>query len=105
MIAEPPSFFGGTKVTTAPPLLRVALTAVVSPGTVPAGVTGEEVLDELDPAKARALANDVDKMLWDEVFSLALYQSPGNVAVRSNLANFGPAGIGDLDYSAIGFMK
>jgi hypothetical protein len=47
VIAEPPSFFGGTKVTTAPPLLRVALTAVVSPGTVTAGVTGEEVLDEL----------------------------------------------------------
>ncbi|MGV1088080.1 MAG: ABC transporter family substrate-binding protein [Mycobacterium sp.] len=65
----------------------------------------DEVLDELDPAKARALANDVDKMLWDEVFSLALYQSPGNVGVRRNLANFGPTGVGDLNYSAIGFMK
>ncbi|MBU3749062.1 MAG: ABC transporter family substrate-binding protein [Mycobacterium sp.] len=65
----------------------------------------EEVLDELDPAKARALANEVDKMLWDEVFSLALFQSPGNVAVRSTLANFGPSGVGDLNYSTIGFMK
>ena len=65
----------------------------------------EEVLDELDPAKARTLANEVDTMLWDEVFSLALFQSPGNVAVRSTLANFGPAGLGDLNYSAIGFMK
>ena len=65
----------------------------------------EEVLDELDPTKARALANEVDALLWEEVFSLALYQSPGNVAVRSNLANFGPAGVGDLDYSTIGFMK
>ncbi len=65
----------------------------------------EEMLDELDPAKARTLANEVDTMLWDEVFSLALFQSPGNVAVRSNLANYGPAGIGDLDYSAIGFTK
>lgn len=65
----------------------------------------EEVLDELDPTKARALANEVDKMLWDEVFSLALFQSPGNVAVRDALANFGPSGVGDLDYSAIGFMK
>ena len=65
----------------------------------------EEVLDELDPAKARALANEVDKLLWEEVFSLALTQSPGNVAVRSTLANFGPAGLGDLDYSTIGFMK
>ena len=65
----------------------------------------EEVLDELDPTKARALANEVDKMLWDEVFSLALFQSPGNVAVRNALANFGPSGVGDLDYSSIGFMK
>ena len=65
----------------------------------------EEVLDELDPTRARALANEVDKMLWDEVFSLALYQSPGNVAVRKTLANFGPAGVGDLDYSTIGFMR
>lgn len=65
----------------------------------------EEVLDELDPVKAQALANEVDTMLWDEVFSLALFQSPGNVAVRSKLANFGPAGLGDLNYSAIGFMK
>ncbi len=40
--------------------------------------------DELDPAKARALANELDKMIFDEVFSLPLFQSPGNVAVRSN---------------------
>lgn len=65
----------------------------------------EQTLDELDPAKARALANEVDKLIWGEVFSLPLTQSPGNVAVRSTLANFGPAGLGDLDYSAIGFMK
>ena len=65
----------------------------------------EQVLDELDPAKSRQLANEVDKLLWDEVFSLALFQSPGNVAVRSNLANFGPAGLGDLNYTAIGFMN
>lgn len=65
----------------------------------------EEVLDELDPAKARTLANEVDVQLWNEVFSLPLFQSPGNSAVRSTLANFGPTGLGDLNYSAIGFMK
>lgn len=65
----------------------------------------DELLDELDPAKARTLANEIDTLLWDEVFSLALFQSPGNVAVRANLANFGPAGVGDLNYSAIGFTK
>ncbi|MGD9620296.1 MAG: ABC transporter family substrate-binding protein [Mycolicibacterium sp.] len=65
----------------------------------------EETLSELDPAKARTLANEADKMIWDIGFSLPLFQSPGNVAVRSNLANYGPAGIGDLNYTAIGFMK
>lgn len=65
----------------------------------------EETLDELDPAKARTLANELDKLIWAIGFSLPLFQSAGNVAVRSTLANFGPAGLGDLDYSKIGFMK
>lgn len=65
----------------------------------------EQTLSELDQAKARTLANEVDKLLWQEVFSLPLFQAAGNVAVRSTLANFGPAGIGDLNYTAIGFMK
>jgi peptide/nickel transport system substrate-binding protein len=65
----------------------------------------EQTFDELDPVKARVLANELDKMIFDIGFSLPLFQSAGNVAVRSTLANFGPAGIGDLDYSKIGFMK
>jgi peptide/nickel transport system substrate-binding protein len=64
-----------------------------------------ETMGELDPAKARELANEVDKLIWAEGHSLPLFQSAGNVAVRSNLANFGPAGIGDLDITKIGFMK
>ncbi|MGV0835872.1 ABC transporter family substrate-binding protein [Mycolicibacterium thermoresistibile] len=64
----------------------------------------EETLSELDPDKARDLANEIDEMLWEEVFSLPLTQSPGNVAVRSNLANYGAFGLGDADYTKIGFM-
>ncbi len=65
----------------------------------------EQTLEELDPAKARTLANELDQMIWAEGFSLPLTQSPGNVAVRSTLANFGAAGLADLDYSTIGFTK
>lgn len=65
----------------------------------------EETFNELDPDKARTLANETDKLIWAEGFSLPLFQSPGNLAVRSSLANFGPAGLGDLDYTKIGFMK
>jgi len=65
----------------------------------------EATLAELDPVKTRALANEVDKAIWAEGFSLPLTQTSGNVAVRSNLANFGAAGLSDVNYTAIGFMK
>ena len=51
------------------------------------------------------MPGDVDVMIWNEGFSLPLIQAPGNVAVRSTLANFGAAGLGDLNYTVIGFMK
>jgi peptide/nickel transport system substrate-binding protein len=62
-------------------------------------------MGELDPDKARAMANEVDKLIWAEGFSLPLFQPAGNSAVRNTLANYGPVGIGDLDYTKIGFMK
>ncbi len=65
----------------------------------------ERTLSELDPGKARALANEVDRLIWAEGFSLPLIQSPGPVAVRSKLANFGARGLADLNYTAIGFMR
>jgi peptide/nickel transport system substrate-binding protein len=65
----------------------------------------EQTLEELDAAKARDLANEVDKLVWAEGFSLPLTQSAGNVAVRSTLANFGAFGLADADYTKIGFMK
>lgn len=65
----------------------------------------EDVFNELDQAKARTLANELDAMIWAVGFSLPLFQTPGNLAVRSTLANYGPAGIGDLDYTKIGFMN
>lgn len=65
----------------------------------------ERTLEELDPVKARALANDLDRLIWAEGFSLPLTQSPGDVAVRSTLVNFGAAGLADLNYSAIGFTR
>ncbi|MCV7249763.1 ABC transporter family substrate-binding protein [Mycobacterium koreense] len=64
----------------------------------------EQTLAALDPQVARDRANEVDALLWAEGFSLPLIQTPGNVAVRSTLANFGAPGLADLDYTAIGFL-
>jgi peptide/nickel transport system substrate-binding protein len=63
-----------------------------------------ETLSELDPNRARALANQADQMIWQEGHSLPLFQSPGDVAVRSDLANYGASGLADVDYTAIGFI-
>jgi peptide/nickel transport system substrate-binding protein len=65
----------------------------------------EQTLNELDADKTRALANELDKQIWADGVSLPLFQTPGNVAVRSNLANFGAAGLADVDYTKIGFTK
>jgi peptide/nickel transport system substrate-binding protein len=65
----------------------------------------EQALQELDPDKARALANQADELIWAEGFSLPLTQSAGIVAERQSLANFGAAGIGDIDYTKTGFTK
>jgi peptide/nickel transport system substrate-binding protein len=65
----------------------------------------DQTLSELDPAKARAHANELDTMIFGIGHSLPLFQSAGNLAVRSTLANYGPAGIGDLNYTTIGFTE
>ncbi len=70
---------------------------------VDAGI--DQTLSELDQDKARTLANQVDRMIWQEGFSLPLFQSPGDVAVRSDLANYGAPGLADVVYTAIGFTR
>ncbi|MBV9597180.1 MAG: ABC transporter family substrate-binding protein [Chloroflexi bacterium] len=65
----------------------------------------DQTLSELNDVKARAMANQVDQMIWDEGFSLPLFQSSGDIAVRSDLANYGAFGLADVVYSAIGFTR
>ncbi len=65
----------------------------------------DETLSELDQDRARGLANQVDQMLWQEGFNLPLFQSPGNIAVRSDLANYGAFGLADVEYTAVGFTR
>ncbi|MQY26929.1 ABC transporter family substrate-binding protein [Nocardia aurantia] len=65
----------------------------------------DRTLAELDPAKAIDLANQCDKMIWEEGFSLPLNQASGNYAVRSNLANIGAFGLASADWTKIGFVQ
>jgi peptide/nickel transport system substrate-binding protein len=65
----------------------------------------EQTLSELDPVKARALANEVDKQIWAEGHSLPLFQIPGDLAVRANLANYGSFGLASVDWTKVGYLK
>ena len=65
----------------------------------------EQTISELDQEKSREMANQIDKLVFAEGFSLPLLQSTGIVGVRSNLANYGAAGLASLDYTSIGFEK
>ncbi|WP_230329231.1 ABC transporter family substrate-binding protein [Nocardia aurantiaca] len=65
----------------------------------------DQTLSELDPDKAIHMANQVDRKVFEEGHSLPLMQDEGNYGVRSELANFGSAGLASYDYTAIGFLK
>ncbi|WP_240506718.1 ABC transporter family substrate-binding protein [Thermoactinospora rubra] len=58
---------------------------------------------ELDPELARDHANVADRLIWEAVNVIPLYQRPQLVAVRPALANIGARGLRDLRYQDIGF--
>ena len=63
-----------------------------------------EVTQELDPAKAIEKANEIDKLIWEEVHSLTMYQRPEIWAGKQNLANMGAYGFASIIYEDIGWM-
>ncbi|MFC6079950.1 ABC transporter family substrate-binding protein [Sphaerisporangium aureirubrum] len=58
---------------------------------------------DLDPERARTGANEADRLIWQEVNVLPLYQRPQNWGVKATLANIGAPGFYTLRYADIGF--
>ncbi|GAA3808587.1 ABC transporter family substrate-binding protein [Sphaerisporangium flaviroseum] len=58
---------------------------------------------DLNLVRARDDANEADKLIWQEVNVLPLYQRPQNWAVQAGLANIGAPGFYTLRYADIGF--
>ncbi|MEO3800291.1 ABC transporter family substrate-binding protein [Nonomuraea sp. B1E8] len=77
------------------------------------GRVGSAAVDEamsraaqsLDPVQARKETNTADRLIWELVTVLPLYQRPQIVATRQTLANVGARGFYDLRYEDIGFMR
>ena len=66
---------------------------------------GRQIAVETDPVERTRLANEVDKLLWDFVHTLPLYQRPELVGQREDLANFGAFGFSSTIYEDIGYMS
>jgi peptide/nickel transport system substrate-binding protein len=58
-----------------------------------------------DRAKATALYNQADALLWKLGHSIELYQRPQIDAVRKGLANYGASGLASIDYTKVGWVK
>lgn len=59
----------------------------------------------LDVDEARELINQADKLVWDEVHSLTLYQRPQIWGVDAKLGNVGAFGFKSVIYEDIGYVK
>ena len=55
---------------------------------------------ELDAQKRQVLANEADRLLWDNMSSLPLFQIPYALAHRSTIENIVPNGIGGVTWNA-----
>jgi peptide/nickel transport system substrate-binding protein len=60
---------------------------------------------ENDRAKRIEMANEANKLIWEEVMTLPLYQRPELIAVKSKLANFGAVGLSTVRFEDTGYQK
>lgn len=65
----------------------------------------EQIAYETDPEKRKALANQADLIIWENVHTLPLYQRPELIAVRSDLANYGAFGLSSIQWENVGFSQ
>ena len=61
--------------------------------------------EETDDTTARAKINEADKLIWQEVHSLIMYQRPQITATKAGLANVGSFGFSTARFADIGYQK
>lgn len=58
-----------------------------------------------DPEARTTQANEIDRMIWEQVHTLPLYQRPELIATVSNLANYGAEGLSNTRAEDWGFTQ
>lgn len=64
----------------------------------------EKIAVETDTAQRIELANEADRIIWENVHTLPLYQRPELIATRADLANYGAFGLGSVHWEQVGFV-
>ena len=65
----------------------------------------ELISAEIDPEKRIELANKADRIIWENVHTLPLYQRPELIATRRDLANYGAFGMSSVQWENVGFTE
>ncbi|WP_285617459.1 ABC transporter family substrate-binding protein [Actinoallomurus iriomotensis] len=74
-------------------------------GSAPIDTLLDRATEELNPAKARRYANEADRLIWNEVHSVTLYQRPQIVPTRQSLVNWGAFGLSTPAWPDVGFRR
>ncbi len=64
-----------------------------------------KIAAETDPTKRNEMANEVDKIIWENVMFFPIYRRLEMTAVPTNLANYGAFGMASVPAENIGWMK
>ncbi|MFJ4789536.1 ABC transporter family substrate-binding protein [Streptomyces sp. NPDC088794] len=64
-----------------------------------------EAVHTLDPDRRARLYRQADAEIWEAAHDLLLYQRPQILAVREGLANYGVPGLGDIDFTQVGWER
>ncbi len=64
-----------------------------------------KIATEMDPAKRDGYVLEAEKMIWEDVQIIPLYQRPEQVAVKAKLGNFGAYGLGTREWESIGWVS
>ena len=65
----------------------------------------EQIGAEINPEKRIELANRADRIIWENVHTLPLYQRPELIATRRDLANYGAFGMSSVHWENVGFTE
>ncbi|MCI3275704.1 ABC transporter family substrate-binding protein [Streptomyces cylindrosporus] len=65
----------------------------------------DRAVHTLDAGRRNRLYNQADRLIWQLGHDVLLYQRPQVLAVRRTLANYGVPGLGDTDFTAVGWER